>query len=189
MIDSICIDQNSIEERNHQVKLMGNVYQRASRVLIWLGEEDSTTKLAYSCMRAYGELSISYNWKSFATSARNLLRSTSKDEKCEALQEFCENFEVPPPRSAEVAAFLALLDRPWFSRAWTFQECRLARKRIIVTGSHEIRGSFVASFQLDSLNLHGEAGLSDSAAIFIRYMNAMYHLYHLSDAQLRWNSG
>ncbi len=178
-IDSICIDQNAIEERNHQVKLMGNVYQRGSRVLIWLGEEDSATELAYSCMRAYGELSLSEDWPSFETSARYLLRSASKDEKCQALQEFCETFEVPPPRSAEVAAFLALLDRPWFSRAWTYQECKLARERTIVTGSYEIRGSLVANFQLDSLNLHGDADLSDSAAIFIGCMNAMFHMLKL----------
>jgi hypothetical protein len=62
-IDSICIDQNAIEERNHQVKLMGNVYQRANRVLIWLGEEGPTTELAYSFMRAYGELSLSDDWE------------------------------------------------------------------------------------------------------------------------------
>jgi hypothetical protein len=179
-IDSICIDQNAIEERNHQVKLMGHVYQRASRVLIWLGEEDSTTELAYSCMRAYGNLILSDDWTSFETSARYLLRSASKDEKRQALQEFCETFEVPPPRSPEVAAFLALLSRPSFSRAWTYQECRLARERIIVTGSHEIQGSLVASFQLDSLNLHGEADLSDSASIFMRCMNAMYHMLKLA---------
>jgi hypothetical protein len=178
-IDSICINQNAIEKRNHQVKLMGNVYQRADRVLIWLGEEDPTTELAYSCMRAYGELSLSDDWTIFETSAAYLLRSASKDEKCQALQEFCETFEVPPPRSTEDAAFLALLDRPWFSRAWTYQECKLARERLIVTGSHEIQGSLVESFQLDSLNLHGEADLSDSAVLFIRCMNAMYHMLKL----------
>ncbi|KAK7993383.1 major facilitator superfamily transporter [Apiospora arundinis] len=40
-IDSICIDQrqtsDSTQERNHQVKKMGLLYQSASRVVIWLG--------------------------------------------------------------------------------------------------------------------------------------------------------
>lgn len=49
-MDSICIDQNDIDEKNHQVKAMGNVYLAASRVLIWLREEDSTTELAYDCL-------------------------------------------------------------------------------------------------------------------------------------------
>jgi hypothetical protein len=36
-IDAICIDQNSIRERNHQVSLMGNIYSQAERVIVWLG--------------------------------------------------------------------------------------------------------------------------------------------------------
>lgn len=36
-VDQICIDQTSIHERNHQVKLMGEIYRHASRVLVWLG--------------------------------------------------------------------------------------------------------------------------------------------------------
>ncbi|KAK7531184.1 heterokaryon incompatibility protein-domain-containing protein [Phyllosticta citricarpa] len=34
-IDAICIDQDSPNERNHQVKLMGSIYEYASRVLIY----------------------------------------------------------------------------------------------------------------------------------------------------------
>jgi hypothetical protein len=37
-VDSICIDQTSIPERNQQVKLMGEIYGSAQRVLIWLGK-------------------------------------------------------------------------------------------------------------------------------------------------------
>ena len=37
-IDSICINQNDIEEKNLQVPLMGEIYRQASRVLVWLGD-------------------------------------------------------------------------------------------------------------------------------------------------------
>lgn len=36
-VDQICIDQESHYERNHQVKLMGEVYRQADQVLVWLG--------------------------------------------------------------------------------------------------------------------------------------------------------
>ena len=49
-IDTLRICQSAIGERNHQVKLMGEIYQKASRVLIWLGEENSETQFAYDCM-------------------------------------------------------------------------------------------------------------------------------------------
>jgi hypothetical protein len=39
-IDQICIYQSSSAERNHQVKMMGQIYRRAEAVLIWLGRED-----------------------------------------------------------------------------------------------------------------------------------------------------
>ena len=40
-MDSICIDQSSTMDRNHQVQLMGDIYTFAERVLIWLGEDES----------------------------------------------------------------------------------------------------------------------------------------------------
>jgi hypothetical protein len=36
-IDAICIDQESDAEKIHQIPLMGDVYRRASRVIVWLG--------------------------------------------------------------------------------------------------------------------------------------------------------
>jgi hypothetical protein len=45
-VDSISIDQESIPERNQQIKLMGDIYKNAERVLIWMGEGNhDTTKL------------------------------------------------------------------------------------------------------------------------------------------------
>jgi Heterokaryon incompatibility protein (HET) len=38
-IDSLCINQNDIQERNCQVGLMGEIYAKADQVLIWLGNE------------------------------------------------------------------------------------------------------------------------------------------------------
>jgi hypothetical protein len=40
-IDSICINQTSVEEKSHQVDLMGEIYTYAQRVLIWLGDDES----------------------------------------------------------------------------------------------------------------------------------------------------
>lgn len=39
-IDALCINQNSTEERNHQVRLMGRIYAEASEVIVWLGCEE-----------------------------------------------------------------------------------------------------------------------------------------------------
>jgi hypothetical protein len=38
-IDSVCINQSDLDEKAHQISLMGLVYSRAGRVLIWLGHD------------------------------------------------------------------------------------------------------------------------------------------------------
>jgi len=40
-IDALCINQQSIEERNHQVLLMGKIYAGARKVIVWLGHGDT----------------------------------------------------------------------------------------------------------------------------------------------------
>jgi hypothetical protein len=42
-IDQLCINQQDVEERNAQVSIMGKIYRQCARVLIWLGEESTTT--------------------------------------------------------------------------------------------------------------------------------------------------
>lgn len=39
--DAICINQDDVDERNHQVSVMGKIYHNCQRVLIWLGEVTS----------------------------------------------------------------------------------------------------------------------------------------------------
>ena len=39
--DAVCINQDDIVERGHQVRLMGLIYKRAKRVIIWAGRDDN----------------------------------------------------------------------------------------------------------------------------------------------------
>jgi hypothetical protein len=54
-VDSICIDQASTSERNHQVKLMGAIYSQAATVLVWLGETNEQLSFAFDQLRNLGE--------------------------------------------------------------------------------------------------------------------------------------
>lgn len=42
-IDSICINQNDVEEKTGQVRLMAEIYSKAVEVLLWLGESTKTS--------------------------------------------------------------------------------------------------------------------------------------------------
>ncbi|KAF2732509.1 HET-domain-containing protein [Polyplosphaeria fusca] len=38
-IDALCINQDDIVERGHQVRLMREIYSKAQKVSVWLGDE------------------------------------------------------------------------------------------------------------------------------------------------------
>jgi hypothetical protein len=52
-IDAICIDQSSMDERNQQVELMGDVYSKARKVILWLGEESTFSDFTISFLKSY----------------------------------------------------------------------------------------------------------------------------------------
>ncbi|KAL7931811.1 heterokaryon incompatibility domain-containing protein [Trichoderma chlorosporum] len=53
-IDAVCIDQGSIEERGEQIQYMAEIYSKANRVIVWLGEaaDNSDHALKYIRMAA-----------------------------------------------------------------------------------------------------------------------------------------
>lgn len=55
-VDAICIDQTTDSEKSVQVPLMGEIYSRAVKVLIWLGEESLESNLALNHLRAAAAL-------------------------------------------------------------------------------------------------------------------------------------
>lgn len=60
-IDSICINQTNISEKNVQVPRMRSIYSEATRVWIWLGEGTHETKTAFSFIL---QVAGSSNWDS-----------------------------------------------------------------------------------------------------------------------------
>ena len=55
-VDAVCINQNDLYEKNHQVLRMGQIYSRAYSVIAWLGPASSTSDYAMRVIsRAYDE--------------------------------------------------------------------------------------------------------------------------------------
>ncbi|KAG4419436.1 hypothetical protein IFR04_007393 [Cadophora malorum] len=54
--DALCIDQKSDHERNHQVQLMNQIYQKAECVLVWLGEVDGFSSIAFEALQLLAEV-------------------------------------------------------------------------------------------------------------------------------------
>jgi hypothetical protein len=53
-IDALCIDQSQLQERNNQVSMMGDIYSRAERVVVWLGTVSKEVKITMKALRKKG---------------------------------------------------------------------------------------------------------------------------------------
>lgn len=110
-IDAICIDQETVGERNHQVGMMGDVYSSAEGVIVWLGSCDEGTSRTLNLI--FEELE-QYN----AGILRRLRREWRYHQR---------------------VALKSLCNRPYWGRAWVVQEYLLAKTIDIWYGS--LRGS------------------------------------------------
>ncbi|EHK48140.1 hypothetical protein TRIATDRAFT_180361, partial [Trichoderma atroviride IMI 206040] len=53
-IDAICINQNDLLEKNHQIPMMNMIYGRASELIIWLGPPSFDSELAIQSILEMG---------------------------------------------------------------------------------------------------------------------------------------
>ncbi|KAJ3533159.1 hypothetical protein NM208_g4422 [Fusarium decemcellulare] len=128
--DAVCINQDDNDEKSSQVKLMSDIYYKASQILIWLGED--TTGLA--------------GVKGSIDEALNLLPPTAYEGE-ELLKNSREYFARPTELYTEWTSISSLLDRPWFGRKWIIQEVVMAPaevKRLMICGDIELSWPKVA---------------------------------------------
>ena len=54
-IDAVCINQTDEKEKGHQIQFMAEIYAKASRVVVWLGEAQDNSDRALEAIRLAGE--------------------------------------------------------------------------------------------------------------------------------------
>ncbi|POS70226.1 hypothetical protein DHEL01_v211380 [Diaporthe helianthi] len=104
--DAICMNQADNEEKNHQVRLMRKIYQKATVVDIWLGDDDNIPCRGKSLLEVINQIS----------------------QRQQALP--------PPEDRETWTALRRFYDRPWFTRVWCLQEAILALSAKIMLGEH-----------------------------------------------------
>jgi len=53
-IDSVCINQDDLAEKQSQIPMMGDIYSRSRSVYAWLGEGTAESDMAIDCLREGG---------------------------------------------------------------------------------------------------------------------------------------
>jgi hypothetical protein len=108
-IDALCINQKNTPEKEHQVRLMGQVYSLADQVLLWLGTSTPDTKTALKFMVSKQTLSWPEDWEN-----------------------------EPEGALTHLEEVFFLLSRAWFQRAWVIQEVILNDNVLMLCGSDSL---------------------------------------------------
>lgn len=102
-VDALCVDQKNVLERNLQVARMADIFHKASNVVVWLGKEDDFTKDA---------LIVIHKVSTIPKSSWSLVPYTSFYEPQ------ANHDHKPSLTYHNWLGFIALVNRPWFRRAW-----------------------------------------------------------------------
>lgn len=113
-IDAICINQQDVAERNAQVPLMDEIYQQASRVVVWLG---TCPLILQQDMEALAKIHPETPLQDNAGKAKR--------------------------RKGQNISYIYMFSLRWFSRLWIIQEFCFAKKAIFMVGPHEISATSI----------------------------------------------
>ena len=163
-VDAICINQRNDEERGHQVRHMGSIYQCATRVLIWLGKDESEKAeqaFLLVCSIAnrnkkfegspQGDLETNHAASPEGNADNNSVENSGKDIatfiKDSIKEPFSNSGEPPPWDSSLWEPVKSLFDKSWFTRMWGFRRSHLLNQlqsygetqRLTGIGSEQLR--------------------------------------------------
>lgn len=127
--DAVCINQADLSERGQQVSIMRNIYSKARRVLVWLGQDKTDyAKLAFTTI-----CEIVRSWRP----PNNPNKFSSYKEAFETQKEGLSIDEDG------WTALQAMFQTEYFTRFWVIQELVLGQNATIVWGSHSISWGLV----------------------------------------------
>ncbi|KXX78121.1 Heterokaryon incompatibility protein 6, OR allele [Madurella mycetomatis] len=110
-VDAICIDQQNKKEKVVQLRLMREIYEKATRVCAWIGDESGNSHQAIKTLIQITTADRAP--KPWPASLPRIPESWT-DQKC------------PPENDPIWCDIDTLFEREWFTRAWILQEVILA---------------------------------------------------------------
>ena len=120
--DSICIDQENLAEKGLQIALMGRIYAKAKRVLIYLdNDHDRHARAAASLLSELNEMVLENAVPFFD---RFPFLDSDKRDRLLADERW--------------RSLLAMTQQPWFGRGWVVQEAGLGADGVIIWGDAEM---------------------------------------------------
>lgn len=117
-IDQISINQSDDREKVHQICMMGHIYERCSRVVIWLGEETDQLKRAVQLhYEAFNEPFSETPVNNQDGNATQDIRQTTLSIEDSFRSDWWNDLS-----DQDIHAFNSYYSLPWFNRLWVVQE-------------------------------------------------------------------
>lgn len=125
--DSICIDQDKLEEKNHQVYMMSRIYASSKCTLICLGTDPDNGDHARDALGVVSDAN------------QMIQEEFQKPGFSWELDSFPPSLpEDPLVNDSRWQSVDILLNLPWFRRGWVVQEAALGREACVVWADRKI---------------------------------------------------
>jgi hypothetical protein len=126
--DQLCINQDDYAEKASQIQKMRSIYERATRVIAWLGVSANDSDLVFDTLRRIDKYdTLSLKTSLLSDTVRELKQTTSNSH-----DQIWDATKVLDTLRTALPAFAA---RRYWSRLWALQEFVLATNVLIMCGS------------------------------------------------------
>ena len=125
--DALCIAQHDYDEKRHQVKHMGKVYEQGKQTLIWLGGD--TKGIAVDAFELVAETVTFLGQKYDEHGDLTFPRLPAADSVCKDKSRWVKVGEM--------------YRTPWFDRVWVIQEAALSKKCTVHWGEGQLGIEYV----------------------------------------------
>ncbi|KAF2464484.1 HET-domain-containing protein [Lindgomyces ingoldianus] len=133
-VDALCINQEDDSERGNQVRMMGLIYFQATRVVIWLGLDDTQ----YEEDGVFVQVPASGVFETISKTAQRIFEDIERFDVIKSMPvvtlDDLGRYDIT--KWKHLSSFIRL--RPWFHRGWVIQEIGLAGDSLLVCGSVEL---------------------------------------------------
>lgn len=183
-IDSLCINQDDIQEKGFQVAMMGNIYRLADQVLVCVGRHEEDSEFFFNILNQQKDL--------FARVSRALPlsgRETSDEVPDKHLRRDLIKWKLSQKYSSAerlVKAYCLFEQRPYFGRVWTLQEVFLAKSTTVCCGDCHCPGEAILGFGI-SIRFGNASEVRLVGRIYDRFRNWLVYERPLVRRIIPWS--
>ncbi|KAM0443851.1 hypothetical protein ACHAQK_002597 [Fusarium lateritium] len=183
--DSVCINQQDLDERAEQVLRMRDIYKHAQRVIAWLGPADEHSPIAIAMLQELADCVDFTNEEDDILDNRIRFKLDKYEFVMRKNSDIPDDWSKPLPFSdRQWQSFISLISRSWFRRLWVRQEILLAGKDTIILAGNDSMPwrHFGSAIEIIAAKREALAGKAD-IHIMVEFSNARSFsaLRHLRD--------